>query len=74
MKSPEIPTTVISMYGTFYGCTAIQQMPELPENLQKLCGTFKNCTALNSVTTIPEKVDFMGYYRRRPYWSIPQLF
>lgn len=59
-KSPEIPSTVISMYGTFYGCTTLQQMPELPENLQKLSGTFKMCTALNSVTTIPEKVDFMG--------------
>lgn len=53
-----IPSSVESMEGTFYGCTALVEAPELTQctNLLNMTETYYNCTALETIPALPASV------------------
>ena len=59
VKSPQIPSSVIYMEGTFSGCTSLTQAPTIPSSVVNMWGTFSGCTGLTEAPTIPSSVTGM---------------
>jgi hypothetical protein len=41
--SPKIPSTIISMHGSYQNCSSLEVLPTLPQYVEKLIKTFQNC-------------------------------
>ena len=57
--SPEIPSTVKTMIGTFEGCTSLIEAPTIPNSVTDLTSTFSECTSLATVPNLPNNLIYM---------------
>ena len=64
-KAPELPTTTITMTGTFAGCENLKEAPTIPDSVTSMgsisvfyvyVGVFSGCVNLSGTITIPEDV------------------
>ena len=56
IESPEIPSTVNEMYGTFSRCTKLKVAPKIPNGVTYMDSTFAGCTSLITAPEIPNSV------------------
>lgn len=61
VRAPEIPQGVISMAGTFRGCTSLIEAPKMPEGVTNISELFNGCTSLTTAPKIPSSVTNMIY-------------
>lgn len=52
---------IVSMKGTFYGCTNLKIAPKIPSSVTDMSWTFDGCSNLTTVPTIPDGVTNMSW-------------
>lgn len=60
LVAPEIPSSVTSIGGIFYGCTSLTTAPEIPSNVISIGNSFYGCTSLTTAPKIPSNVTSMN--------------
>ncbi len=60
ITAPEIPNTVVTMYGAFSGCSSLINAPKIPSSVSLASGlleTFMNCTSLVTPPDLSEATN-----------------
>lgn len=53
ISSPEIPSTVISLYQAFKNCSSLKMSPQIPDSVINMSNTFSGCIQLAETPDIP---------------------
>ena len=60
VHAPKIPDSVESMKGTFFNCTALNEVAGLSNSLNDMYETFRGCISLVKTPEIPDSVETMA--------------